>query len=211
MTRLLLTILTMLALPAAAQANVVINEVDYDQPSTDTAEFIELMNEGVQEEDLDGMTVELINGSNGTVYRTLTLPAVVLGAGDYFVICANPATTPECDYDWSPDTNLIQNGAPDALVLRDPFGIIMDALSYEGDAGAPYSEGGGFSGADPSSASHVGLSRYPDGSDTDDNDADFALKCITPGHANTINDTDCFDPVAGETVSWGMMKSMYDR
>ena len=40
-----------------------------------------------------------------------------LAAGGYFVVCGNAATTLNCDLDVAPDTNLIQNGAPDAVGL----------------------------------------------------------------------------------------------
>ena len=40
------------ALPASAQ--LVINEIDYDQPSTDTAEFIEIKNTGATSVNLGG-------------------------------------------------------------------------------------------------------------------------------------------------------------
>ena len=39
----------------------------------------------------------------------------------------------------------------------------------------------------------VSLSRFADGTDTNDNSSDFALKCITPGAANSIADsTGCY-------------------
>ncbi|MBU0740842.1 lamin tail domain-containing protein [bacterium] len=208
MSRLILTIVVALALAAAAQANVIINEVDYDQPSTDTAEFIELFNDGVAGHALDGMTVELINGSGAAVYATIPLPSITLGPGEYFVICANPATTPACDLDWTPETNMIQNGAPDAIVIKDDLGIIIDALSYEGSTGAPYGEGNPVVIGDGTSL-HIGLSRFPDGSDTDDNETDFSLRCITPGSANTSHASDCLDPIGNEDASWGMLKTLY--
>ena len=49
----------------AASTSLVINEVDYDQPSTDTAEFFELKNVSGAAINLDAYRVELINGSNG--------------------------------------------------------------------------------------------------------------------------------------------------
>ena len=109
--------------PLAAQ--IVINEVDYDQSGTDAAEFLELKNTGAVPENLDLYTVELVNGTGGgaSVYNTIDLPNVNLGPGDYYVICANAATVANCDLDDSPNTNFIQNGAPDnedRNVLRGP-------------------------------------------------------------------------------------------
>src|SRR5262245_32620326 len=92
----------------AVSTTIVINEIDYDQPGTDGAEFLELKNVGPTAVNLDDYTVELVNGNAGgaAVYQTIDLPSVSLPAGDYFVICANAATTPNCDLDVTADTNL---------------------------------------------------------------------------------------------------------
>lgn len=178
------------ASPATAQ--VVINEIDYDQPSTDTAEFIELKNVGAAAESLDGYSLELVNGTGGgaVVYETIALPPEELAAGGYFVVCADAAATPNCDLDVSPDSNLVQNGSPDAVALL--FGAaIVDTVSYEGDTAAPYTEGSGGGLEDPSSADLVSVSRFPDGADTDVNNVDLSPRCITPGEANSPDTTDC--------------------
>jgi predicted extracellular nuclease len=168
----------------AVSTSLVINEIDYDQPSTDDGEFLELRNVSGSAIDLDPYVVELVNGNGGgaAVYQTIDLPGVTLAAGDHYVVCANPATTPGCDLDVLPDSNLIQNGAPDAIGLR--LGpTLVDALSYEGDSGAPYTEGSGV-GLEDTAGTGEGLSRCPDGSDTDQGNVDFALRGITPGSAN---------------------------
>jgi uncharacterized protein len=169
----------------AVSSSLVINEVDYDQPSTDAAEFLELRNVSASAISLDSYQVELVNGTGGGagVYQTIDLPNVTLAAGDYYVVCANPATTASCDLDVSPDTNLIQNGAPDAIGLRES-GTLIDALSYEGDSGSPYTEGSGTGLDDDPSLADKGLSRCPDGFDTDHNNADFGYRDMTPGAAN---------------------------
>lgn len=169
---------------------LVINEIDYDQPSTDSAEFIELKNSGSVPISLGSYLIDMINGNGNTSYNTIELPAALLDPGDYFVICGDPANVPNCDLDVSPDTNLIQNGAPDALAVL-LGGEIVDALGYEGDTGTPHTETSGSGledlAADPVSGAEIhdmGLSRCPDGRDTDDNNADFAFRPITPGAAN---------------------------
>jgi hypothetical protein len=169
---------------------LVINEIDYDQPSTDAAEFIELRNNGSAPVSLGSYVIEMINGNGNTVYRTVELPAVLLDPAAYYVICGDAANVPHCDLDVSPDTNLIQNGPPDALALL-LGGEIVDALCYEGDTGTPYTETSGSElddlAVDPVSGADIydmGLSRCPDGSDTDNNNADFTFRAITPGTAN---------------------------
>ena len=161
---------------------MVINEIDYDQPSTDTAEFVEIRNNGDTPADLTGWTLEFINGNGTAVYDTINLPAVSLASGDYFVVCANAATVANCDLDDSPDTNFIQNGAPDAVALSFNATLI-DTVSYEGDTGAPYTEG---SGAGLEDASDGSISRCADGVDTNQNNVDFVFTgTSTPGAENS--------------------------
>ncbi|HSR33511.1 MAG TPA: lamin tail domain-containing protein, partial [Anaerolineae bacterium] len=179
-----------------------INEVDYDQPGTDMAEFVEILNTSGGSVNLDLYSLELVNGSGGgaIVYNTLDLPNVDLAAGDYYVVCADAGTVANCDLDVSPDTNLIQNGAPDAvaLVLNQE---VIDTVSYEGDTGAPYTEGSGVGLEDNSSLDNWGLSRCPNGTDTDQNNLDFVPTDISPGAANlcpvgnlVINEVDYDQP-----------------
>jgi hypothetical protein len=184
---------------ADAVPPIVINEIDYDQPGTDTAEFVEIKNIGNEAVSLGGVTLDLINGTGGgaSIYRSIALPDVSLGAGAYFVICGDAANVPSCDLDVTPDTNLVQNGSPDAVALA-LDGEIIDSVSYEGDTGAPYTEGSGAGLEDSSGADALGISRFPDGADTDQNDVDFSARCITPGAANTAAASYCTNrpPVA---------------
>lgn len=186
-----------------ASAQVVVNEIDYDQPGIDGAEFIELRNNGGGPVDLSSLSIELVNGNGGgaTIYQTIPLPGVVLAAGGYFVVCANPSTVVPCDLDVSPDTNLIQNGIPDAVALTDnqqPLPLV-DVISYGGITGAPYSEGNGA--PQDTSAPNVGISRFPDGIDTNDNGSDVSPRCATRGLANTSATTNC-PPVPVEIQSF---------
>jgi uncharacterized protein len=173
----------------AQSTTLVVNEVDYDQPSTDTAEFLEIKNVSDAAINLDGYTVEMVNGTGGgaSVYGTIDLPNESFAAGDYFVVCANEATVPNCDLDVEPDTNLIQNGAPDAVAIR--LGeTLVDAVSYEGDTGAPYTEGSGTGLEDGASAGES-ISRCADGVDTDQNNVDLVTTPSTPGATS-----DCPEP-----------------
>ena len=93
-------------------------------------------------------------------------------------------TVTNCDLDDAPNTDFIQNGAPDAIGLR-IGSTLVDALSYEGNSGLPYTEGSGAGLEDDPNAGTNGLSRCPDGADTDFNSSDFAFAASTPGAANT--------------------------
>jgi predicted extracellular nuclease len=181
--------LMMMALPmqsaGAISTSLVINEIDYDQASTDTAEFIEIKNVSANAIDLESYDVLVVNGAGGgaSIATTINLPAFSLAAGDYYVVCANTATVANCDLDVTPNTDLIQNGAPDAVALVQGSTVI-DTVSYEGNSGAPYTEGSGTGLVDNPDAGALSISRCPDGSDTDQNNVDFALRSITPGGSN---------------------------
>ena len=176
--------------------SLVINEIDYDQSGTDSAEFVELFNQGTTAVDLSDYVLELIQGTGGgaSVYNSISLPMISLGVGGYFVICASNSTVINCDLDSSPDTNFIQNGAPDAIGLRMVTGALVDAVSYEGNSGAPYTEGSGVGLLDNPDFDFYGLSRFPNGVDTNMNNVDFSGRCITPGFANSPSTSDCPDP-----------------
>jgi hypothetical protein len=152
--------------------------------ATYTHDFIELKNNSPFPVNLAGFTLELVNGNAGgaVIYGSYDLPDIELSAGGYFVVCANAATVANCDLDVTPDTNLIQNGAPDAVGLR-YNGVLMDAVSYEGDTGAPYTEGSGV-GLEDRAVGDMSISRCPDGVDTDQNNVDFREVPITPGAEN---------------------------
>ncbi|MEM6705521.1 MAG: lamin tail domain-containing protein [Acidobacteriota bacterium] len=174
--------------PSVAPPVFVINEIDYDQPSSDTAEFIEIRNNGAGDASLAGFELQLVNGNGGTPYDTISLPAATVTAGGYFVVCADALAVPNCDLE---GFSSVQNGAPDAVALVQGTTII-DVVSYEGEVAAPYFEGTGApadSGA--TGEDNKGISRTPDGSDTNDNSIDFAFVCVTPGSGNTTETTGC--------------------
>ncbi len=167
--------------------DLVVNEIDYDQPDADAAEYAEIKNNGSSAANLDAVTLELVNGTGGgaAIYQTFDLPDVSLAAGDYYVICANASTVANCDLDVTPDTNLIQNGSPDGVGLRFD-GELLDAVSYEGDTGAPYTEGSGV-GLEDAATANMSVSRCSDGADTDQNNVDFVHVASTPGEANACD------------------------
>ena len=192
---------------------LVINEVDYDQAGADAAEFIELKNISSSAVNLNGWTLELVNGANGgaVIYSTINLPNVNLAAGGYYVICANNANTPNCDLDVLPNTDLIQNGAPDGIGLRNA-GVLVDAVSYEGNTGAPYTETSGVGLIDGAGAANQGISRFPDGVDTDVNNVDLLSNvCITPGLTNLNTAANCVLPCDITAISFSNVGSCNDN
>jgi hypothetical protein len=167
---------------AAVSTTLVINEIEYDQASTDAAEYVEIMNVSGAPIDLDLYDLYFVNGSTGLSYDIIDLPAFSLAAGDFYVVCANAATVANCDLDDDPDTNFIQNGAPDAVALR-LSGAVVDTVSYEGDT-AGYTEGSGAGLEDNPDAGTLSISRCPDGADSDQNNVDLIQTDSTPGAAN---------------------------
>jgi hypothetical protein len=156
-TALCLDLLALAGPARAASTTLVINEIDYDQVGTDTAEFLELKNVSPSPINLSGYTIVLVNGANGQTYQTIDLPSVDVAAGGTFVVCGNSANTLICDLDVSPDSDLIQNGSPDAAALFHA-GVLVDTVSYEGNTVAPYTEGTGTAAADSNTTPEVGLS-----------------------------------------------------
>jgi hypothetical protein len=171
-------------------APVVINELDYDNPGTDAAEFIELANAAPVDVDLEDWRLQLVEGAAGgaSIDAEYTLPAVALASSGYFVVCAEPNNTPNCDLDVAPNAGLIEAGADAvALMLR---GIVIDTVSYNGSTGAPYTETSG-AGLTDTAEPALGISRHPDGADTHSNAVDLSRRCLTPGAANASASTAC--------------------
>lgn len=176
------------SIPLTSNAAVVINEIDYDQPGTDNAEFIELFNSGASPVSLDNYSVDLINGSSSSSYRTIDLSGFNIAANGYFVMCGDASLVANCDYSFTTTSGWFQNGAPDAVGLYQNS-ILLDSLSYEGIL-LPFTEGTMLSISD-SNTDIVSIARIPNGFDSNINATDFQLGCITPGSANVGGSGDC--------------------
>lgn len=170
-------------LATSASQAVIINEIDYDQPGADQAEFIELYNNNSASLMLDNFSLQLINGGDGSVYRSIDLSGFSLAANAYFVICDNPGLVANCNYAFTSSPGWLQNGAPDAVALMNGS-VLVDALSYEGEL-LPYSEGSADLLAD-SNTIITSLARIQDGFTNNDTRGDFQLSCLTPGSANSV-------------------------
>jgi vibriolysin len=181
--------------------HLVINEVDYDNISTDTAEYIEIYNPTAAAVSLINIKVVLVNGTGSVPYNTIDLStATSLPAGGYLVIAGANVTVPASAIKVAPagfDQDELQNGAPDGLVLIDDGAkTVIDALSYEGSitavtlAGfaAPISlvEGTAVPAATADSSTVQGsFCRQPDGQDTDNASLDWAFcSALSVGVAN---------------------------
>jgi cysteine-rich repeat protein len=180
---------------------LVINEVDYDQPGTDTAEFMEIYNSSDAPIPLANLVLVLVNGNNSTEYLRVNLADAgsELGAGKYLVFGTATLLSTVTDSSVLKITasadSLVQNGAPDGLAIYDTAADkLVDSLSYEGDMRSvtlnqtttkfSLTEGAG-STATLVDAGAGSLSRIPNGQDSDSNADDFKLTATTtPGAAN---------------------------
>jgi hypothetical protein len=162
--------------PPPGSAELVLNEIDYDQVGADSGGFVEIFNAGDGSADLTGVALVLVDGGTGDEYLRRALTGT-LAAGAYLAV--------EVD---------AQNGAPDGVALIGAGGGLLDALSYEGAieaatiGGATYNlvEGTLLPAATADSNTVAGsLSRIPNGSDTNDAATDWAFTAtVTQGAAN---------------------------
>jgi len=165
----------------------------------DTAEFIELFNPGNSIISLENYSIDLINGSNLSVYRSIDLSGFSINTNDYFVICGDASLVANCDYSFTSTSGWIQNGSPDAIGLYDD-GNLLDFVAYEG-AILPYTADNTLTVKDNTSGT-VSISRFFDNG----NALDYDLGCITPGSQNIVGSGDCsitsVNPVPVPAAIW---------
>jgi hypothetical protein len=162
-----------------------INELDYEQESSDEAEFVEIVQTGSCPAALADVTLELVNGSDGRPYGRYALadasdslaPGERLVLGDANVVAALPAEIKRLMLGGSG----LQNGPDGLRLLRGEQ--VIDAVSYEATVSG--SSEGGAAAADEGG---LALSRCPDGFDTQDGALDFRLATPTPGGANACSE-----------------------
>ena len=187
---LLLTVLTTLAVAAPASAQLVINEIDYDQARTDTAEFAEIRNDGTTPVDLDPYALPARQRRQRRGLQDDRPPRDEPRRRRLLRGLRRDALRPR----HTPDTDLIQNGSPDAVALVNGDAIVDTVLRGRGPRLHR-----GPSGAPPiPRRRRPELSRVPDGCDTDVNASDFKLVDATPGAANAATSCDATPP--GDTA-----------
>jgi hypothetical protein len=177
---------TVISCPASCTPpdHVVINEVDYDNPGTDTMEFVELFNPTASPVSVAGWTLVHVDGATsnelGRVALTGSIPA-----GGYLVVQGMGSTVAGATLTLS---SIMQNG-PDGLVLLNGT-TVVDAAMYEGTIATVNLAGGGTIsvsesasiGTDPGPGA---LGRTPNGCDRDLPAMDWSLRAMaTPGAAN---------------------------
>lgn len=201
-------------LVANAPAQVVINEIHYDDtgPSgADDFEFVELYNAGASAVDISGWT---LGGRDGTtVNPSFVVPAATsIAAGGYYVfgntaVATRNQTIAANSLENDAEQYTLWTGAFEASTLVDAF--VSEANKGAGPAATQYGTpspgvsaqiGGGYRGNYQSGhiagqgaqggAPSVGpvlvsISRFVDGLDSNVNGRDFGLRRATPGAANS--------------------------
>ena len=167
--------LLFLMLTSSSYGQVVINEVLYDPPGTDSGCFVELM--GAPDFSLDNYFLIGINGEDGKQYCLIDLTDHVIPPDGYFIVAQDESV---------PDADLIdkkadfQNG-PDNIELWYEE-VKIDSVGY-GDFSKAVFTGEGDPTLDPPGYS---IGRRPDGLDTNDNSIDFVgLGVASPGAPNS--------------------------
>jgi uncharacterized protein len=102
---------------ANPSSTIFINEIHYDNTSTDAGEAVEVA--GPAGTDLTGWSLVLYNGNGGVQYATLPLSGVLSDQSGGYGTQSTPAVG-------------LQNGSPDGLALVDASSAVVQFLSYEG-------------------------------------------------------------------------------
>ena len=167
-------------------AMLVINELLYDVPGSDTdgQVFVELF--GDAGGDISGYNIYLINGDDGVTKETIKIPDGSIISDDGIFLIAD-AMTGQQGVSRIPGADFVDNfdpqNGPDCVQLVDDSGDLIDALGY-GAVPVGTAENGlaCYEGQPaPDAASGQSLSRI-DGMDTDDNSVDLnVLDGPTPG------------------------------
>lgn len=163
-------------LGATASASPVISELYYDASGSDAGVvFVELF--GTPGENLNGLVLEGINGSGGSLYKSITLSGVMPMDGVFVIGDLDNGTTQVANADQIADIDF-QNG-PDSVVLRDGVSI-LDAVGYGSFGNGDIFAGEGTAAADPAAGSSI--VRLAPWADSGDNSVDFSvLANPTPG------------------------------
>jgi hypothetical protein len=179
-------------MPISSRASLFINEIHYDNASTDAGEAIEIA--GPAGTDLAGWSLVLYNGNGGAVYDTTALSGVIPNQQNGFGTLS-----------FSYPVNGIQNGSPDGIALVNPINAVIQFLSYEGTFTAVGGAANGLLSTDigvaESGTTPVGYSLQLMGVGT--SYADFSWSTEAPNSFGAINTGQTFVPVPASVLLMG--------
>ena len=119
--------------PPTGDAVVWINEIHYDNASTDSGEAVEVA--GAAGTNLSGWSLVGYNGNGGSTYKTIALSGVIADQNGGMGTLSFAAVG-------------LQNGGPDGIALVDPAGNAVQFLSYEGSFTATNGQASGQTSID---------------------------------------------------------------
>jgi len=172
---------------------LIINEVDYNQYSSDLWEFIEIKNIGSASIDLEDVFVELIM-NDGQIYHDFDLTetnAATIEPEEYLIIGTEQITSLIIEYPtltYDPALLTMLNGYYGVRIVsrKDDAGYTYDGLSYHDNIIEGVTEGDSPAPIDAPTTGYLweSISRCPEGQDTDRNGQDFLRVGRTPGIEN---------------------------
>jgi len=180
-----------------------INEVEYNDPSIDDEEFIELC--GVAGTDITGWKVQLVNGNNGSNYSEFVVGSQIgsfvftneqNGFGFYVLASSSSVGVPNVDETMTGED--IQNGDDDAIRITKADGTQIHFLAYNSKSAMDYEYGlpNDLTPLEDLPIQSNTLSKVGIGVDEPDFDWDNVLQ--TPGIINT-------DQVLPEPIGIGLL------
>lgn len=121
---------------SAASSTLIITEIDYDQPGTDSAEFVEIHNAARTPATLDGIALVFFNAATTPAeeYLRITLSGSLYPGGVATVSSPTLLTRipgGAMDFAFPGGQNQIQNGPDGAALVRVSTKSVIDAIAYE--------------------------------------------------------------------------------
>ena len=133
------------ATATAASSTLIITEIDYDQPGTDPAEFVEIFNAARTPATLDGIALVFFNAATTPAeeYLRITLPGAVPGRRGYRVQPdASDADPGALSTSVPGSTEPDPERAGGAALVRLSTGSAIDAVAYEAPISSAQITGG---------------------------------------------------------------------
>ena len=187
--KLILVFSALLVLTSLSSAQVMINEIYYDNPGGEdaTVKYVEIY--GPPDTDLTDWTLVGINGNGGADYLTVELTGQIPADGYYVVGGANVANVDQQASIELQNAGFGTDVGCDGLDLRNGATVVDHVCYGECGDGETCNGDGGTWAPDydpPSQGPAKSIGRFPDHQDTNDNGADFAiLEPLSPGQPNS--------------------------
>ncbi|MFT4925994.1 MAG: endonuclease I/PKD repeat protein [Phenylobacterium sp.] len=165
--------------PPTGSATLWINEIHYDNSSTDSGEAVEIA--GTAGTNLSGYSLVAYNGNGGSAYKTINLSGTISSQqGGLGTISFSAAG--------------LQNGGPDGIALIDSNNTVVQFLSYEGtmtaNDGAASGETSTNIGVSETSSTSVGHSLQLSGSGS--SYSDFSWQSAATSTFGSLNNGQTF-------------------